>query len=903
MLKFIPPRNRIAFGLTGVVIAILCVAKVVGYLPSKETLEIKARAELSESIALGSSVAMINGDTATLDAYLKGVVQRNKRLQSAGVRTDGGELIVCINNHDRKWKPLPESQSTDSQMQVPLYKTADRRWGMVELQYDSIHKSGLAGLAQAMEFEQMFFITSSCFLLFSFLLGLVLKHLDPSKAVPQRVRDALDNLAEGLMIVDTKYNILLANTAFSKVVGKSANKLVGQSSGKLDFSFEQGEFGEQFVPWKIALEEKRPISNSRIRMLDCDGQERIYLVNCSPLLGHQGDYAGVMVTFDDVTKLEESRIKLREARDAADAANQAKSEFLANMSHEIRTPMNAILGFTDVLRRGMEENSDQRIEYLNTIHSSGNHLIELINDILDLSKVEAGKLELESREFSLPQMLRDTTNVLSARASQKQISLGFEVDGVIPNLITSDSTRIKQVLINLVGNAIKFTDQGGVLLNCGYANGNVKIDITDSGIGMTPVQLQRIFDPFSQADTSMTRKFGGTGLGLSISKRFVEALGGTISVQSELNVGSTFSIEVPIEVAENAELLDHDQCMALIRSKSKSAVVENGLSLKPATILVVDDGETNRNLVAVVLKRHKLTVVEAENGKLGLEKALEIKPDVILMDMQMPVMDGYTATAKLREMGDSTPIIALTGNAMQGEKQKCIAAGCDEYLPKPIEIDALVKLLGGFIGFSEEPITERPSSVAEQQPELVAPVQPAPVIQPVSTMPLMPELALDTKESAGSKPAEAAQPVGGSPTIDMNGIVVGMVDAVNSETAENNIAASTQGPMSTQAIEPWTSTLPMDDPEFRSIVEKFVGSLPGKLREMITALEQDDMAQLSDLAHWLKGSGGTVGLNRLTEPSSVLENESKAGNAAACRDSLQEIVALCSAIDLNLVPA
>ncbi len=850
-MKFSSPRNRIAMGLTGAVIAMMCLARIAGYIPDRQSLTMQARTNIAETIALGSSALLVGDDSVALESFLQGVAQRNSDLESIGIRRADGELAVAFGPHQDFWVQRNDEHSSISQMQVPIYRTADEKWGTIELRFTAINGTGIVAIAEAMGVVQMFFIASGCFLLFSFILRLVLKQLDPSKAVPQRVRDALDNLAEGLMIVDTKYNILLANTAFARVLGISAEKLVGTNSLRLSFKADDA-IQSQTAPWQVALDEKRPISNSRVKLIDAEGNQLTYLVNCSPLLGHQSKYCGVMVTFDDVTQLEESRIQLREARDAADAANQAKSDFLANMSHEIRTPMNAILGFTDVLRRGMEENPDQRIEYLNTIHTSGNHLIELINDILDLSKVEAGKLELECRDFVLPEMLQQTIDVLSERAEQKGLILDYRVSGSIPEKLNSDATRIKQILINLVGNAIKFTDKGSVQLQCAMENDAVQFDIVDTGIGMTSEQLIKIFDPFSQADSSVTRRFGGTGLGLSICKNFADALGGSISVKSQSGKGSTFTVRLPVTPSENAVWLDHDECAELLRRKSRPESIREPRRLNVATVLVVDDGETNRQLVSVVLHRHGLKILEATNGEEAIAIAAAEHPDLILMDMQMPVMDGYAATAAIRRMGLTLPIIALTGNAMQGDQQKCFAAGCDGFLAKPIAIDRLLDLLGGYLGYSDD----RYDSGLDSAPNGIPP---------------------------GPSPAA-------SPQIDQR------TDSYRA-VAQRLWCRDTQ-----TEFDPWSSTLPMDDAEFHRIVENFVASLPEKLEAMVEMLRAENLVGLRDKCHWLKGAAGTVGLGRLTAPSRQLERAAADGNAAECRRLLSTILQLAAAIEIETPP-
>jgi PAS domain S-box-containing protein len=826
-MKMLSPRNRIALGLTGAVVAVVCMAKISGLIVDSTSLKVAARAELTETIALSTSGMIMNGQSETLESFLSGVVQRNEELTSAGIRDSQDILIFESGDHSATWNLSVDEKSNHSQMQVPVFKSSDEKWGTIELQFQPIRQTGLLGLLQALDFGMMFFIGSSCFLIFNIVLRLVLKHLDPSNAVPQRVRDALNNLAEGLMIIDTKSNILLVNSSLADVMGTSSDSLVGRKSSQLDFQCEP----DLQLPWETAIAEKRLVSNARVQLTDREGKTFIFLANCSPLLGHQGNYCGVMVTLDDVTQLEESRIQLRMAKDAADAANQAKSDFLANMSHEIRTPMNAILGFTDVLRKGMEENPSQRIEYLNTIHSSGNHLIELINDILDLSKVEAGKLELESRVFSVPELLHESINVLKERAQNARLNLSFQILGQIPAKLTLDSTRLRQILLNLLGNAIKFTKEGSVTLSCGHHDGQLLIEVTDTGIGMTADQQERIFEAFSQADSSVTRRFGGTGLGLSISKRIVEAMQGTIRVESKSGHGSKFLIALPADAGADIAYIDQAACESYLQAKHSPCEDEKSYRLNPATVLIVDDGATNRNIVSVVLKRHNLNIIEAENGEEAVTIAMTQDVDVILMDMQMPVMDGYEATQTLRELDYSGPIIALTGNATSGERQRCLEIGCHEFLPKPIDIDQMIQLISKFTGFSDELMASSHSTAA--------------------------------KNIAASQDRPHR-------------------DAIDSQLG---------------SIEPWTSTLPMDDPEFRDIVVQFSSMLPEKLGEMMESILNKNTDKLKSQAHWLKGAAGTVGLGRLTAPAAQLETFVESGDWSSCKQQMETIVLFASAIE------
>ena len=406
-----------------------------------------------------------------------------------------------------------------------------------------------------------------------------------------------------------------------------------------------------------------------------------------------------MVTFEDITLLEENKVELAKARDEAQLANESKSNFLANMSHEIRTPMNAILGFTEVLRRNIESDESKRRHHLNTIHSSGTHLLGLINDILDLSKVEADRLEVELISCSVPEVIADVANVMRVKAEEKGLTLDYCFENPLPAEIESDPGRIRQILTNLVGNAVKFTTEGGVRIVTHFqetrAGSKLSIHVVDTGIGMPEQAAAKIFDPFSQADASVTRRFGGTGLGLSISKRFAEALGGSVSVTSEEGVGSVFTLELNLGHVE-----DIPRIMPTRESLESNLESSEHLSisLPGLRVLVVDDGKENRDLIGVLLEEAGATFATAENGEEAIALANASQWDVILMDVQMPVLDGNSATRQLREQGYSKPIYALTAHAMQKALEESIDAGCDGVLTKPLDFDLLIQTLAKIAG-------------------------------------------------------------------------------------------------------------------------------------------------------------------------------------------------------------
>ncbi len=396
------------------------------------------------------------------------------------------------------------------------------------------------------------------------------------------------------------------------------------------------------------------------------------------------------------------------ASELADAANRAKSEFLANMSHEIRTPMTAILGFTDLLMDPEYRNQGWE-DAVRTIQRNGRHLLTIINDILDFSKIESGKFTVEQIEMSIIDIVEQVLSLMRVRAQENGLQLIAEYRTVIPESIRSDPTRIQQILMNLIGNAIKFTHEGEVRVVIGMLNKGdtkaIRFDIIDTGIGMTSEQIAKLFKPFTQADNSTTRKFGGTGLGLTISRRLAELLNGYIDVSSKPGEGSNFSLTIHLVMDEDVPLIDpatmirddgssRVSCSSLMKNENNNATVQ----FHGERILLAEDGPDNQRLISFVLKRAGLCVDIAENGRIACEKALSACDEgnpygVILMDVQMPEMDGYTATRTLRGQGYDHPIIALTAHAMESERLKCIEAGCDDFDSKPIKKDHLLNLI------------------------------------------------------------------------------------------------------------------------------------------------------------------------------------------------------------------
>ena len=595
------------------------------------------------------------------------------------------------------------------------------------------------------------------------------------------------------------------------------------------------------TPYSLQLETSRPANG--VRYLRGDGRVR---------RDEKGHITGMFGTVTNVTEAVEREAQLAEARgDAeqmtvrlsetnrvleaatahandmaaqAEQASQAKSEFLANMSHEIRTPLTAILGFTEVLRDDLEGSSHftTGVAAIDTIRRAGQHLLTVINDILDLSKIEAGRLIIERVDTDVSRVLLDVDSLMRERAAGHGVSLRSTLATPVPGHILSDPTRLRQILMNLVGNAAKFTASGQIDVRAMVTSGTtapmLRIEIEDTGPGMSAAQAQQLFQPFMQADASVTRKHGGTGLGLTICRRLASLMGGDVRLDfTAPGRGSRFSVELPLVAVANSALInDLDACDASTNADRNTL---HALPVLSGRILLAEDGEDNQRLIAFHLRKAGAEVTIAANGQIALDAlaaaALTATPfDLLVTDMQMPEMDGYSLARALRKQGSTLPIIALTAHAMAEDRQKCLDAGCDDYATKPIDRALLIGTCARWLAPADADVNLFPSptrasgqSSASESHELDDPADVASYAEPTL---LLSELA--------------------------------------------------------------------DDPDMAELLEQFLADLPGRVDAIGVALDDNDQAHVASLAHQLKGAAGGYGFPTISDAARTLESGARLAN-------------------------
>jgi len=536
--------------------------------------------------------------------------------------------------------------------------------------------------------------------------------------------------------------------------------------------------------------------------------------------------AELLETADSLRK---TQTQLAAARDAAEQASRAKSNFLAHMSHEIRTPIGAVLGFTELLLNGDTPLQPEQTSHLNRVLSNGNHLHRLLNDLLDLSKIEAGQLTIESIRCDPYALLSDVLSSLQSRAVDKNLKLSLRVPNRIPETILTDPTRLRQILTNLIGNAIKFTETGSVdlIIDTVLTTGQLRIQIVDTGPGIPPSAMKDVFEPFKQADVTVARRFGGTGLGLPISRQLAQALGGGIELVSELGFGSTFTVTIATGLLNEIRMLNAAEAESSLTTPISAG--QPMANLKGCRILIADDVEANRELFALVLRRANAECYLAADGQEAVNLIQRGNFDLVLMDMQMPVMNGYTAARALRSAGITLPIVAITANGMEEDQDKCRQAGCSGYLTKPISMATLLRSVSEQLGRPFDQIVSPGKSATSSA---------APVFQ----------AAAPTYTAPGSK-------------------------------------ASSRPELELPA-----------DPVFREFALRFLSKVELALPEIQSTIAASDWTRLSQIGHWIKGTGGTVGLINYTNMGIAIQDFARDKDPVGARLVAAELASITRAL-------
>lgn len=530
-----------------------------------------------------------------------------------------------------------------------------------------------------------------------------------SKEQQKLLQDIIDNMPLVVFIKDKQGRYRIVNNKMIEVLGEPSAHILGKSDGSLQIPADRRKLYEE-TDRQVLMEKKTVVAED---ILLVNGHKRYFWVTKLPLLDENGSVMAICGIANDISNFKEVEQDLRKARDEAENSRLAQEYFLANISHEIRTPMNGIIGMTDLLVT-TELDKDQR-EFAESIQESALNLLNLINDLLDISKINSGKFKLESTTFDLPEAVRKAVYPLQFKADEKQISLEVIVEPSLATTVVGDPLRLQQIIINLASNAVKFTEQGGVTVRvASVADGDtdiiVQIQVSDTGIGIPEDRIADIFDTYTQSDFNIARQYGGTGLGLAIVKQLVEMQRGAISVQSRVGEGSTFTVSIPYAIGKEVR---HERLTQPAEGRN--------IDLTNLRVLVAEDNTINQKVVTYMLQNVGATVHIANNGREALEAMLHNHFDIILMDMQMPEMDGYEATLTIRNrLQMNIPIIAMTANALKGEAEKCFEVGVNRFISKPFNQQELIQeiatLTNRYCTMTDQ---EQQGSIASPEPESI----------------------------------------------------------------------------------------------------------------------------------------------------------------------------------------
>lgn len=494
----------------------------------------------------------------------------------------------------------------------------------------------------------------------------------------------LQSIGEGVCVIDSEKRISFANDSALRMLGLSREEINKTRYEKVFFGetiAEQTEEERIINPIEFAAMEGETIHVNAETFYRRGGKSFLVEYDCIPLRENE-NVVGVVVNFNDISERRDLEIAVAEARDAALESAQEKANFLANMSHEIRTPLNGIIGITDFISN--TNLSDEQQSYVETLKTSANLLLNIVNDILDFSKIEAGRLELEEADFDLRQIIAETIKLFIPQAFKKKNKLEFEIEETVETNLCGDSSRLRQILHNLLSNAIKFTEEGKVELKVLREKEDyLRFEISDTGIGIEKSKIEKIFQPFAQADASTTRKFGGTGLGLAISRQLVNLMNGEIGVESEIGKGSKFWFTAKLIRGKNPI------------TKEIQKKINSSIKIEELKVLIVEDNPVNQAVALGKLRRLGISADVSEDGLQAIEAVKNKDYNLILMDCRMPKMDGYEATRKIRRLNEKfekTKIIAMTASVTAEERENCLAAGMDDYLAKPVSLESLIEI-------------------------------------------------------------------------------------------------------------------------------------------------------------------------------------------------------------------
>ena len=645
-----------------------------------------------------------------------------------------------------------------------------------------------------------------------------------------RLRLLTDAAPIGIFQTDAGGRYIYLNPRWSEITGIPMDKARGQDWP----SMIQGDDLKELVrPLSLSPSDPAEICQ-RFEISHPGEPKRTVLVTSQPIPDSDGGQGGWVGTVADVTAEADAEIAMAHARDKADEASLSKSDFLANMSHEIRTPMNGVIGMVDLLLES--DLDDRQRKYAQTVRDSGEAMLDIISDILDFSKVEAGKLEMENIEFELRDTFEDVVLLLERSCKVKDLTLQSDIHHSVPVTVVGDAGRLRQILINLIGNAIKFTPSGQIIAKAFRVDDSgpsttLRFEITDSGVGIAPENLETIFQPFMQADTSTSRKYGGTGLGLAISGRLIALMGGDCGVTSHLGVGSTFWFTIRVGMPTSAA--DGAQDEGLHNAEMKTVISANGPLLDsagrrvPPLILLAEDDEINQRVATAMLEELGYQVDVVVDGSQVVDAALRTPYRAVLMDCQMPVLDGYEATEELRRRqgpADRTPVIALTAGAMESDRERCISAGMDDYISKPLRLRALEDLLLKWVPSGEV------HSVEPHEPD---------------------ESPLPSHSSVhGSR-----QPV-------LDPVIINRLETLGGANDKNLMS---------------------------EMASMFVSDADSRLGELDRALEAEDSKAIAIAAHTLGGVGGNLGATELASLCAALEKDGPSTDMAG-RESMLDAI-------------